>query len=118
MAIFLEIHCLNQHDSSFENCYSRVNRGVRGLAEDTQTDLVRVYKQLQDAAQVQGWRWAKKTDVKKSMLCPACAVFFELDPSRGLLVRKGEPAVLPKPGYRWRETVAGPNLRFWLQVRE
>lgn len=118
MAIFLEIQCANQQDNSVEGCYTRLNRGVSGDSDDTQADLVRVYKQLQDAAQVQEWRWAKISDAKKTMLCPACAVLFELDPSRGLYVRKGKPPALPKPGYYWRETAIGPNLRFWLQVRE
>ncbi|AGL46386.1 hypothetical protein OFL75_19240 [Pseudomonas aeruginosa] len=77
MSIRLELQCINQEDPSTDDCYSMNEQGVFETADDTQADLIRAYKYLQDLATRKGWKAAKLAQGKKGMLCPNCVKLYE-----------------------------------------
>ncbi|MCV6542588.1 hypothetical protein [Pseudomonas aeruginosa] len=77
MAILLELQCINQDDPSTEDCYSLNEKAVYESADDTQADLIRAFKLVQDMAERNGWKKAKLAQGKKGMLCPSCVKLYE-----------------------------------------
>ncbi len=77
MAILLELQCINQDDPSTEDCYSLNEKAVYESADDTQADLIRAFKLVQDMAERKGWKNAKLAQGKKGMLCPNCVKLYE-----------------------------------------
>lgn len=77
MAILLELQCINQDDPSTEDCYSLNEKAVYESADDTQADLIRAFKLVQNMAERKGWKKAKLAQGKKGMLCPNCVKLYE-----------------------------------------
>ncbi|MEX6812488.1 hypothetical protein AB2C52_26430 [Pseudomonas aeruginosa] len=77
MAILLELQCINQDYPSTEDCYSLNEKSVYESADDTQADLIRAFKLVQDMAERNGWKKAKLAQGKKGMLCPSCVKLYE-----------------------------------------
>jgi hypothetical protein len=77
MGIRLELQCINQNDPSIDDCFSMNEKGPTACADDTQADVARQYKLLQEMAPAQGWRWAKLAQGSKGWLCPCCVKVYE-----------------------------------------
>lgn len=77
MSIRLELLCININDPSTNDCYSMNDNGIALTADDTQADVARQYKLLQERAPTMGWRLAKLEQSSKGWLCPNCVVLYE-----------------------------------------
>ena len=77
MGILLELLCINMNDPSTNQCYSMNENGLGAVADDSQADVSRQYKLLQERASVEGWRWAKLAQGSKGWMCPSCVVQHE-----------------------------------------
>ncbi|HCF9660121.1 TPA: hypothetical protein NI776_001848 [Pseudomonas aeruginosa] len=77
MGIRLELLCINSEDPSTDDCYTINEKGVGVTADDSQADVSRQYKLLQEMAHRHGWRWAKLAQGAKGWLCPSCVKLYE-----------------------------------------
>ncbi|MPQ71476.1 hypothetical protein [Pseudomonas sp. MWU12-2323] len=84
MSIRLELQCINLNDPSTDDCYSMNEKGLGAVADDSQADVARQYKLLQEQAPEQGWRWAKLAQGSKGWLCPCCVELYEAQTGHAL----------------------------------
>ncbi|HID9589744.1 TPA: hypothetical protein ACXI12_001279 [Pseudomonas aeruginosa] len=77
MGIRLELLCINSEDPSTDDCYTIDEKGVGVTADDSQADVSRQYKLLQEMAHRHGWRWTKLAQGPKGWLCPSCVKLYE-----------------------------------------
>lgn len=73
MAILLELQCINQDDPSTEDCYSLNEKAVYESADDTQADLIRAFKLVQDMAERNGWKRPSSRKERKGCSAPAAS---------------------------------------------